>query len=164
MLSHRVGVNSSQDARKRRRVRALQRYVLNPPMKLLVWFGLVPGHVLIETRGRRTGKRRTNVVGMHVEERTGWIVAEQGGHAGYVRNLQADPAVRVRVSRRWCRARAEVIPDDDPDARLDSFDRRSHAAAVRRFGTSLSTIRLDLSPAEDAPQNTHPQTTPGDAS
>ena len=159
-----MGVDSSRDARKRRRVRALQRYVLNPPMKLLVWFGLVPGHVLIETRGRRTGTRRTNVVGMHVEDGTGWIVAEQGAHAGYVHNLQADPAVRVRVSRRWRRGRAEVIPDDDPDARLDSFGRRSHAAAVRRLGTSLSTIRVDLSPTEHPPQNAHPQTTPADAS
>jgi deazaflavin-dependent oxidoreductase (nitroreductase family) len=141
----------------------MQRYVLNPPMKLLVWFGLVPGHVLIETRGKRTGTRRTTVVGMHVEDGTGWIVAEQGGHAGYVRNLQADKAVRVRISRRWCRARAEVVTDDDPNTRLDSFGRRSHAAAVRRFGTSLSTIRVDLSPTDDAPQNAHPQTTPGDA-
>lgn len=32
--------------RRRRRVRLVQRYILNPPMKLLVWFGLVPGHVL----------------------------------------------------------------------------------------------------------------------
>ena len=40
--------------------------------------------------------------------------------------------MRVRVSRRWCRARAEVIPDDDANTRLDSFGRRSHAAAVRR--------------------------------
>ena len=151
-----MGVNSSQDARKRRRVRALQRYALNPPMKLLVWFGFVPGHVLIETRGRRTGARRTNVVGMHVEERTGWIVAEQGAHAGYVRNLQADPAVRVRVARRWCRARAAVIPDDDPGARLDSFGRRSHAAAVRKFGTSLLTIRVDLLPTDDVNQNARP--------
>ena len=161
MLGHRVGVTSSQGAGKRRRVRALQRYVLNPPVKALVWFGLVPGHVLIETRGRRTNKRRATVVGMHVKEGTGWIVAEQGSHAGYVRNLQADPAVRVRVSRRWLRARAEVVPDDDPDVRLDSFGSRSHAAAVRRFGTSLLTIRVDLLPTDDAPQNAHPETTPG---
>jgi deazaflavin-dependent oxidoreductase (nitroreductase family) len=124
-------------------VRALQRYLFNPPMKLMVLAGLVPGQVLIETRGRRTGKRRTTVVGIHVEGATGWIVAEHGRHAGYVRNIEADPAVRVRSSRRWQSARAEVVPEDDPRARLEVFPRR-HAAAVRRFGTDLTSIRVDL--------------------
>jgi deazaflavin-dependent oxidoreductase (nitroreductase family) len=144
MMGHPVSVTSSRDARKRRRVRALQRFVLNPPVAPLVWLGLVPGHVLIETRGRHSGKRRTTVVGMHIEDTTGWIVAEQGTHAGYVHNLQADPTVRVRVSRRWRPARAQLVPDDDPDARLESFGKRGHAAAVRRFGTSLSSIRVDF--------------------
>jgi deazaflavin-dependent oxidoreductase (nitroreductase family) len=147
-LRHPDGVTTSQQVRKRRRVRALQRYLLNPPMKLLVWFGLVPGHVLIETRGRRTGKRRTTVVGMHLDGGTGWIVAEQGAHAGYVRNIEAAPALRVRRARRWRPARAEVVPGDDPDVRLDAFGRRSHAAAVRWFGTSLATIRVDFPPTE----------------
>ena len=122
----------------------MQRYVLNPPMKVLVWAGVVPGHVLVETKGRRSGRRRRNVVGMHVEGDTGWVVAEQGRHAGYVRNLQANAEVRVRVARRWRRAHAEVVDGDDPQARLDTFGRRSHAAAVRRFGTELTTVRFDF--------------------
>ena len=135
-------------------MRVLQRYVLNPPAKLLVWAGLVPGHVLIETHGRRTGKRRATVVGMHVDEGTGWSVAEQGRYAGYVCNLQADPSVRVRISRRWRRARAHMVPDDDPQARLDTFGRRSHAAAVRRFGTDLTTVRIDFLPTDRASAGT----------
>jgi deazaflavin-dependent oxidoreductase (nitroreductase family) len=119
--------------------------VLNPPVKLAVRGGLVPGYVLVETRGRRSGKRRVNVVGMHVEGSTGWVVAEQGHHAGYVRNLEADPDVRVCVGRRWRPARAEVVPDDDAQARLAAFS-RSHAASVRRFGTQLLTVRFDLAP------------------
>jgi deazaflavin-dependent oxidoreductase (nitroreductase family) len=126
---------------KRRRVRFVQRYLLNPPIKLLTWTGLLAGHVLIETTGRRTGKRRRNVVGMHREGDTGWVVAEQGRHAGYVRNLDADPHVRVRLGRRWVAAEARVIDDDDPHARLEAFG-RSHAAAVRRFGTDLTTVRF----------------------
>ena len=137
-------VGDPPDARKRRRVRLLQRYVLNPPAMLLVWAGLVPGHVLIETHGRRTGKRRRTIVGMHVEGAGGWIVAEQGHHAGYVRNLQAGPAVRIRLHRRWRQARATVVEHDDPQARLDTFARPSHAAAVRRFGTDLTTVRVEL--------------------
>jgi deazaflavin-dependent oxidoreductase (nitroreductase family) len=132
------------DAARRRRIRWVQRYLLNPPVKALAWVGAAPGHALIETHGRRTGTRRRTVVGVHVEGDTAWIVAEQGRHAGYVRNLQADPDVRLRLRGRWRAGRAEVDADDDPQDRLDSFGRRSHAAAVRRFGTELTTVRVDL--------------------
>ena len=135
--------------RKRRWVRLLQRHVLNPPAKALVWAGFSPSHVLIETVGRRSGNRRRTVVGMRIEETTGWVVAEHGRHAGYVRNLEAQPQVRVRVSRRWRQARAEVLDGDDPLARLGGFG-RSHAAAVRRFGTELTTIRFTFD-AETTP-------------
>jgi deazaflavin-dependent oxidoreductase (nitroreductase family) len=113
-------------------------------MKLMTWVGLNPGHVIIETKGRRSGKRRRTVVGMHVDGGTGWVVAEHGRHAGYVRNLEADSAVRVRRGRRWRSARAHIVDGDDPQARLETFGRRSHAAAVRRFGTDLTTVRVDL--------------------
>lgn len=135
-----------RDDRKRQRVRLLQRHLLNPPVKVLAWLGLAPGHALLETRGRRTGKRRRTVVGIHLEDGAGWIVAEHGTHAGYVRNLRSDPHVRLRLRGRWRDARAEVVPDDDPQARLDSFGRRGHASAVRRFGTALTTVRVSFSP------------------
>jgi deazaflavin-dependent oxidoreductase (nitroreductase family) len=131
--------------RKRKVVRWVQRYLLNPPTRLAVWAGLVPGYVLVETTGRRTGKRRVTVVGMLRDGATGWVVAEQGRHAGYVRNLSAQPAVRVRIGRRWRSARAQVVADDDVSARLARFG-RTHAATVRRFGTSLLSVRFDFDP------------------
>lgn len=137
----------ADDRSKRRRVRLLQRYLVNPPILLAVRAGLVPGYVIIETTGRRTGKRRRTVVGMRIQGTTGFVVAEQGRHAGYVRNLEAQPDVRVCTRRRWRAARAEVMPDDDVDSRLASFARPSHAAAVRRFGTDLRTVQFDLSTA-----------------
>jgi deazaflavin-dependent oxidoreductase (nitroreductase family) len=139
------GVGEREDAARRHRIRLLQRYVLNPPVKLAVWTGLVPSYVLVETVGRKSGKRRRNVVGMHVDGDTGWVVAEQGRHAGYVANLSATPGVRVRIRGRWRRARAHVLVDDDADARLAAFS-KSHAATVRRFGTDLTTIRFELDP------------------
>jgi deazaflavin-dependent oxidoreductase (nitroreductase family) len=131
-------------ATKRRRVRRIQRHLVNPPAKLAVWLGLAPGFVLVETTGRRSGGPRRTVVGMRVEGDTGWVVAEHGRHAGYVNNLEAHPDVRVRMHRTWRPARAHVVDDDDPEARLRSFGRRSHEAAVRRFGTDLLTIRFDF--------------------
>lgn len=130
--------------RRRRRIRWLQRYLLNPPAKLATWAGLAPGYVLLETRGRRSGKIRRNVLGMHRDGDVGWIVAEQGRYAGYVRNLEAAPHVRVRVKGRWRPATAHIVADDDPVARLATFGRRTHAATVKRFGTDLTSIRVDL--------------------
>jgi deazaflavin-dependent oxidoreductase (nitroreductase family) len=118
---------------------------VNPPAKVAVWCGLVPGFVLVETTGRRSGERRRTVVGMRTKGDAGWVVAEHGRHAGYVRNLEADPDVRVRGHRRWRPARARILDDDDPRARLDSFGRRAHQAAVRRFGTDLLTIQFTFS-------------------
>ena len=133
--------------KKRRRIRWVQRYVVNPPAKLAVWCGLAPGYVLVETTGKRSGKRRRNVVGMRVEGTTGWVIAEQGRHAGYVNNLEAHPDVRVRLHRQWRPARAHIVDGDDPEARLETFGRKSHEAAVHKFGTALLTIRFDLQPA-----------------
>jgi len=147
---------SEEEALRRRRVRRLQKYAVNPPLKLAALLGLAPGHALIETTGRKTGRRRRTVVGVHPTGADGapveaaradtvWIVSEQGRHSGYVANLTADPRVRLRLGRSWRHGRARVLPEDDPQRRLDGFGRPSHAAAVRRFGTSLLTVRVDLS-------------------
>ena len=74
------------------------------------------------------------------------MVAEYGRHAGYVNNLEAIPDVRVRMHRQWRTARAHILDDDDPQARLVSFRRRAHEAAVRRFGTDLLTIQFEPTP------------------
>jgi deazaflavin-dependent oxidoreductase (nitroreductase family) len=132
------------DARKRARVIRVQRWLLNPPMKLMVWLGVVPGHVVLETRGRRTGRPRRTVVGAHRDHDTVWIVAEQGRHAAWVRNLAADPSVRVRHRARWQQARAVVVDDDDSRARLATWHRPGHARLVQALGTQLATVRLDL--------------------
>ena len=128
---------------KRRRIVRLQRYVLNPPMKVAVWLGLIPGHMIVETAGRVTGKRRRTVVGCCRDGLSLWAVAEQGRHAGYVRNLEANPDVRVRLNGRWRPATAHVVDSDDPVARLAQFP-ASHSRVVQRVGTALLTIRFDL--------------------
>ncbi len=115
-----------------------------------MWCGLVPGFVLVETIGRRTGEPRHTVVGMHVEGTVGWVIAEFGRHAGYVRNLEANPDVRVRMHRQWRSARARILDDDDPQARLGAFHRRAHETAVRKFGTDLLTIQFEFGSASAA--------------
>ena len=139
---------------KHRIVHLLQKYLLNPPIKLLFSIGLAPpGYALLETTGRKSGKPRRTPVG---DARIGgqfWIVAEHGGKAGYVRNIASNPRVRLKLRHglhaRWYTGTAHLLSEDDPHERqrwlagqLPSSS--SNAAAVRLFGTQLLTVRIDL--------------------
>lgn len=134
---------------KRRLVRLLQKYVINPPLKAAFALGLVPPtHALLETRGRRSGQPWRNPVGngLAADGNTFWIVAEHGHQAGYVRNIVADPHVRLKIGRRWRLGVAEILDDDDPRARLRTIGKLINAAMVRAMGTDLLTVRVDLEP------------------
>ena len=103
-------------------VHALQKYVLNPPIKGLFAMGIVPpGYALLETIGRKTGKARRTPVGDARVGKQFWIVAEHGMNAGYVRNLVRHPRVRVKLRKgfgaRWHTGTARLLWDDDPGER-----------------------------------------------
>lgn len=133
--------------RKRRLVTALQVRVLNPPIKLLAARGLAPSVVLLETTGRRSGEARCTPVSKGLDHATNtfWIVAEHGRKAAYVRNIEADARVRLRIGRRWRSGRATVVDDIDPSA-SERHMTRLNALVVRAMGTELLTIRVDLDP------------------
>jgi deazaflavin-dependent oxidoreductase (nitroreductase family) len=76
---------------------------------------------------------------------TFWIVAEMGRRAAYVRNIEANPRVRVRVRGRWRTGVATLLDDEDPAEHLRSIS-RLNAAGVRAMGTELLVIRVDLEP------------------
>jgi hypothetical protein len=79
-------------------VRTLQRYTINPLMRLLLAVGVNPfGLAILETRGHASGKTRRVPVGNGRKGDSIWIIAEHGTRAGYVRNIQHDPRVRVRL-------------------------------------------------------------------
>ncbi|MFI7008687.1 nitroreductase/quinone reductase family protein [Streptomyces sp. NPDC050145] len=122
---------------KHRIVTTFQRRVANPlSLKL-------PGQVLVETTGRTSGlPRRTPVGGRRIGD-SFWFVSEFGLKSQYVRNIQADPKVRVRIRGRWYEGTAQLLPDDDARARLRALP-RMNSSAVRAFGIDLLTIRVDL--------------------
>jgi deazaflavin-dependent oxidoreductase (nitroreductase family) len=133
---------TTHERRKRLRSRWLQKHLINLPVTLLVWPGLLRGHAILETVGGKTGKLRRVVVGVSMDDAGSyWIVAEHGQRAGYVRNIAANATVRLRVDGRWLPASAEAVPSDDVDKRLTTFS-RLHARAVRRFGTRLLSVRV----------------------
>jgi deazaflavin-dependent oxidoreductase (nitroreductase family) len=138
--------------------RTLQRYVMNPLMRLLLVARINPyGLVILETRGHASGKIRRVPVGNGRKGEDFWIIAEHGTRAGYVRNIQHDPRVRVRLRTglryRWVAGIATVRPDDDPLARQRQIIawhplRALNAINVRVFGADLLTVHVQLNTAQ----------------
>src|ERR1700751_6405838 len=100
----------------------LQKFLLNPPIKLALAIGLpLPGYAFLETKGRKTGKpRRTPVGDGHVGNQF-WLVAEHGMKAGYVRNIERDPHVRLKLREglrsHWRTGTSHLLSDDNPRER-----------------------------------------------
>lgn len=122
--------------------------LINPMVKAAARAGLpLPGLVILETTGRKSGRPRRTPVGKALDGDTLWIVAEHGHRAAYVRNIEVEPHVRVRVGRRWREGTARVLADDDPRERQRTMP-KSNARVVRLMGSQLLTVRVDLEPAE----------------
>jgi deazaflavin-dependent oxidoreductase (nitroreductase family) len=132
---------------KRRASTFASHRLLNPFVKAAARAGLpLPGLVLLETTGRKSGEPRRTPVGKALEGDTLWVLAEHR-RGGYVRNIEANPRVRVRIGRDWRTATARVLPDDDPRERQRRIPNRLNSAAVRLAGSDLLTVRVDLDPA-----------------
>jgi deazaflavin-dependent oxidoreductase (nitroreductase family) len=136
---------------RRRAKRGVARFVtnrlVNPLVRPLLARGLFPRtHALLETTGRRSGVQRRVPLGNGLRGDTFWIVTEHGYAADYVKNIQSDPRVRVKVGRRWREGTARVLPDDDPYERIRWLGRPVNDAALRLVGTQHLTVRVDLEP------------------
>jgi hypothetical protein len=139
---------------KARVIRFVQRWVINPPVRLLLHLGVMPlGYALLETTGRRSGRPRRTPVGNGRQGAVFWIIAEHGVRAGYVRNIARDPRVRVRMRVglrfRWVEGIASIHPELDPTAvqlRLSAWHplRALNAVQVQVLGSSLLVVRIDL--------------------
>jgi deazaflavin-dependent oxidoreductase (nitroreductase family) len=130
--------------RKYRIVTTLER-VNNRLVRFALRRGLAPAaFVLLETTGRRSGRPRHTPVGNGLAGDTFWLVAAHGDQADYVRNLRADPRVRVKIAGRWRAGTAMVLPDDDVLARSRTLPYQWDAMIGRFMATTPVTIRIDL--------------------
>ncbi|MFE3024358.1 nitroreductase/quinone reductase family protein [Nocardia tengchongensis] len=118
-------------------VTEFQRRVGNPIL------GRLPIQTLLETTGRVSGQPRITPIGGRRTGDSFWLVSEFGTRSQYVRNIEADNRVRLRLRGRWLTGTAHLMPDDDPIARLHSLP-RANSTAVRIVGTDLLSIRIDL--------------------
>jgi deazaflavin-dependent oxidoreductase (nitroreductase family) len=132
---------------KRRVSRMITTRAVNPIVRPLVERGpLASGWALLETRGRTTGKPRVVPVGNGLRGDTFWIVTEHGHHADYVKNIKANPRVRVKAGGRW-RTGTAHITGEDPYTRMRSLRRPLNDAVLLAVGTEQLVIRVDLDPS-----------------
>ena len=133
---------------KRRWSTFLTAKLVNPVVRAAARAGIpLPLVVILETRGRKSGQPRRVPVGRALDGDTLWVVAEHGRKAVYVKNIEADPHVRVRVGTRWRPGLARVLYDDDWRLRQRQLPNKINSAVVRLIGTEHLTIRIDLEAA-----------------
>jgi deazaflavin-dependent oxidoreductase (nitroreductase family) len=152
-----------------RRVLPFQNHVVNRIIVALAERGLVPPtYALIETTGRRTGRPRRVPVANGLDGDTFWLIAGLGEQASFVKNIRANPRVRVRarparihdgIRMRWIWGIAHPLPDDDARLRHHRLGRgrpgyRLDGLALRAIDTGgMLTVRIDLNETSPEPRS-----------
>jgi deazaflavin-dependent oxidoreductase (nitroreductase family) len=135
---------------KRRLEILFGRYTVNPAIRVLFRVGLTPPRTaLVETVGRRSGAIRHTPVNYVRDGETIWLIAQHGAHAGWVKNFQARPEVRLRLGRRWVTGTAALVPEDDVRARTRTFasgavGKVMMLAMFRTLESQPVSVRVDL--------------------
>ena len=120
-------------------------------MARIVWFfnplamrlaGLIPWWVVLETTGRRSGQpRRVPLARGPRDGDVTWLISVHGRRAGFARNVEANPRVRLKLNGRWRTATAQVV-DMDPDVlrRFNPYARLGPAT----LGIEPALVRVEL--------------------
>jgi len=132
----------------RPRATGLMRMLVRTPV-LLYRLGLgrlIGKHtLLLTTTGRRTGHPRVVPLDYQEEAGTFYLIAEQGTHATWYRNLIARPEVTLQVGARRLAGVATPLADSQEKAHvLKLFVRRSARLAERYYGIPRGASDEDL--------------------
>ena len=142
----------SSSALKYRLIQPVEKFFVTPPVSLAWRLGFgPPGDALLETIDRRTGRTRHTPICDGLDGDTFWLVVQHGRRTDYVRNIEANPHVRVRNGSRaaWRTGIAYLLDDDDPNERVRILGqnnpwRQLCQGASKAIGTDLLTVRIDL--------------------
>ena len=130
----------------------LQKRLLNPLDRRAFQLGIPPpGDALLETIGRRTGKPRLTPVCDGLAGDTFWIIAQHGRDSDWVRNIEADPRVRVNTGLGWRTGTAHILGDNEERTEARNMTRQSRDIAA---GSVART-------ASDAPESAAVRRGPG---
>lgn len=122
-----------------RRYRYITRFQKHPYNRVLDHFPMQP---VLETTGRKSVlPRRVPVSGRPVGDDV-CMVSEFGERSDYVRNIKANPQVRLRLRGQWHTGMAQLL-HDDASRRLQQLGRLP-AIAIRAIGANLVTVCLHL--------------------
>jgi deazaflavin-dependent oxidoreductase (nitroreductase family) len=98
----------------------LQRFLwrlfnLGPRLAYAIGLGPVVGRfvLLLTTRGRKSGRPRVTPLVYEQDGKTVTVASTRGPSADWLRNIQADPRVSVRVAGQEFRGEAEVVRDPE---------------------------------------------------
>ena len=126
--------------RIRRRIARVFWWFFNPLARRLA--GVAPWWVVLETTGRRSGRRRQVPLARGpVDGRTTWLISVHGAKAGFACNIAADPRVRLRLRGRWRDGTARLV-DQDP-AIVDRFSTYARMGP-RTLGIDPKLVRVEL--------------------
>jgi deazaflavin-dependent oxidoreductase (nitroreductase family) len=123
--------------------------VINPLVAALERIGIRSSLVVeLETVGRRSGAPRRVPLTGGADDSGVWVISQHGHRAGWAHNIEANPAVRVRVGDRWRNGTATFQPDDDVRARARSFADGKLAGtattlAMRAMESDPISVRVD---------------------
>lgn len=129
-----------------------KRPLVNAVVRFFLGVGLMRrSTALLETIGRKSGQPRVTPVTNGLDGDEFWIVTEHAGRADYVRNIKANPHVRVKVGDRWRTGTAYLLDDVAPEAALERIVEqnaatRRNADVIRKVQTEMRVIRVDLDP------------------
>jgi deazaflavin-dependent oxidoreductase (nitroreductase family) len=112
------------------------------PLALRFGAGRAPWWVIIETTGRRSGRPiHTPLARGPMTDTTLWLISVHGRQANFVKNLVAEPRVRVKHRGRWRGGQASVEPLDP--ARLKEFNLYARSGP-RTFGIDPVFVKVEL--------------------
>ena len=126
--------------RIRRRIARVFWWFFNPLARRLA--GVAPWWVVLETTGRRSGRRRQVPLARGpLDGNTAWVISVHGAKAGFARNIAADPRVRLRLRGRWRDGTARLV-DQDPVI-LERFSTYARMGP-RTLGIDPKLVRIEL--------------------
>jgi deazaflavin-dependent oxidoreductase (nitroreductase family) len=104
------------------------------------------GALVMETVGRKTGRRRLVPMGCLKDVDRLLVVAEHGRRSDWLRNALAAPGSKVRLwlAGRPYTGRVHVLDDEDPEELLARIGNKVHTATIRTMAHEPCVVAIDL--------------------